>query len=215
MNIRLLPPTEAALQTCAFKGRSYSAAPGSVIDVYDADAATLQANGWIYVAPSGPTSSRPTGTLGPYSAASRSDDCRPKCGQKQPGPFYLAHILSCSKTVCDSCDSRDVLFALGVLLSGAGGCALVHAPWNESTVVLKFHIDWKKTNNYAGNCCGGCDPRSRYFSLDCHPFLLIAGLLFAWGLEPKRTEEFIGRIPYGNYVLKALFKLDGIISGWS
>ena len=47
------------------------------------------------------------------------------------------------------------------------------------------------------------------------PFLLIAGLLFAWGLEPKRTEEFIGRIPYGNYVLKALSKLDGIISGWS
>jgi hypothetical protein len=69
MNIRLLPPTEAALQTCAFKGRSYSAAPGSVIDVYDADAEILQANGWIYEAPSGPTSSRPTGTLEPYLAA--------------------------------------------------------------------------------------------------------------------------------------------------
>jgi hypothetical protein len=47
------------------------------------------------------------------------------------------------------------------------------------------------------------------------PLLLIAGLLFAWGLEPKRTEEFVGRLPYGNYVLKALSKLDGIISGWS
>lgn len=47
------------------------------------------------------------------------------------------------------------------------------------------------------------------------PLLLIVMLLFAWGLEPKRTEEFIGRMPSGNYVLKALAKLDQIISGWS
>jgi hypothetical protein len=47
------------------------------------------------------------------------------------------------------------------------------------------------------------------------PLLVIAGLLFAWGLEPKRTEEFIGRLPSGNYVLKALAKFDSIISGWS
>jgi hypothetical protein len=47
------------------------------------------------------------------------------------------------------------------------------------------------------------------------PLLLIAGLLFAWGLEPKRTEEFVGRLPWGNYVVMALSKLDGIISGWS
>ena len=33
-------------------------------------------------------------------------------------------------------------------------------------------------------------------------------LLFAWGLEPKRTEEFVGRLPYGSsYILKALAKL--------
>jgi hypothetical protein len=68
MNIRLLPPTEAALQTCAFKGRSYSAVPGSFLDFYDADALVLEANGWIHVAPSGPTSSRPVGALGPYAA---------------------------------------------------------------------------------------------------------------------------------------------------
>jgi hypothetical protein len=36
-----------------------------------------------------------------------------------------------------------------------------------------------------------------------------------WGLEPKRTEEFVGRMPYGNYPLKALAKLDEIISRWS
>jgi hypothetical protein len=47
------------------------------------------------------------------------------------------------------------------------------------------------------------------------PLLVLAGLLFAWGLEPKRTEEFIGRWPSGNYVLKALAKFDSIISGWS
>ncbi|MGH6837051.1 MAG: hypothetical protein ACREC9_16305 [Methylocella sp.] len=47
------------------------------------------------------------------------------------------------------------------------------------------------------------------------PLLVLAVLLFAWGLEPKRTEEFIGRLPYGNYPLRALAKLDSIISGWS
>ena len=46
------------------------------------------------------------------------------------------------------------------------------------------------------------------------PLLAIAILLFAWGLEPQRTEEFIGRVPYGgNYVLKALAKFDTILSG--
>jgi hypothetical protein len=47
------------------------------------------------------------------------------------------------------------------------------------------------------------------------PLLVIAVLLFAWGLEPKRTEEFVGRLPYGNYLLKGLAKLDLIISRWS
>jgi hypothetical protein len=63
MNIRLLPPVAATLQTRVFNGRSYSAAPGSVIDVLDADAQELEANGWVPVAPSGPTSARPTGTF--------------------------------------------------------------------------------------------------------------------------------------------------------
>ncbi len=47
------------------------------------------------------------------------------------------------------------------------------------------------------------------------PLLVVAVLLFAWGLEPKRTEEFVGRLPLGNYILQALAKLDSIISGWS
>jgi hypothetical protein len=48
------------------------------------------------------------------------------------------------------------------------------------------------------------------------PLLLIAVLLFAWGLEPKRTEAFVGRLPYiGNYILKALAELDSSLSRWS
>jgi hypothetical protein len=48
------------------------------------------------------------------------------------------------------------------------------------------------------------------------PLLLIAVLLFAWGLEPKRTEAFVGRLPYGgDYILKALAKLDSMPSSWS
>jgi hypothetical protein len=47
------------------------------------------------------------------------------------------------------------------------------------------------------------------------PLFVLAALLIAWGMEPKRTEEFIGRLPLGNYLLKALAKLDSIISRWS
>src|ERR1700747_3093127 len=68
MNIRLLPPVEPALQTRIVNGRSYTAAPGNVVDVYDADAEVLSGNSWTVIAPSGPTSARPTGTLGQYTA---------------------------------------------------------------------------------------------------------------------------------------------------
>ena len=47
------------------------------------------------------------------------------------------------------------------------------------------------------------------------PLLLVAVLLFAWGLKPKRTEEFVGRLLGGNYILKALAKLDSMLSRWS
>ena len=46
--------------------------------------------------------------------------------------------------------------------------------------------------------------------------LALAAFLIAWGQEPKRTEEFVGRLPYGgNYILKALAKLDSMLSRWS
>ena len=47
------------------------------------------------------------------------------------------------------------------------------------------------------------------------PLFVVAALLIAWALQPKGTESFIGRLPLGNYLLKALAKLDSIISRWS
>ena len=48
------------------------------------------------------------------------------------------------------------------------------------------------------------------------PLFVIAAFLIAWGMEPARTEEFVGRLPYGgNYILKALAKLDSMLSRWS
>ena len=42
---------------------------------------------------------------------------------------------------------------------------------------------------------------------------VLAAFLMAWGMEPKRTEAFVGRLPWGNYLLKALAKLDLMLSG--
>jgi hypothetical protein len=47
------------------------------------------------------------------------------------------------------------------------------------------------------------------------PLFVVAALLIAWALQPKSTESFIGRLPYGNYVLRALAKLDSMLSGRS
>ena len=44
--------------------------------------------------------------------------------------------------------------------------------------------------------------------------LVLAAFLIAWGIQPKRTEAFVGRLPYiGNYLLKALAKLDSMLPG--
>ncbi len=68
MNIRMLGPVAVAQQTRVVNGRSYTAAAGVEIDVIDCDAMIFQANGWTWVAPSGPSSARPTGTQGLYPA---------------------------------------------------------------------------------------------------------------------------------------------------
>jgi hypothetical protein len=70
----MFPPTAVTAQTIAVNGRTYSASPGSALDVPDFDAGALAANGWIKVAPSGPTSARPTpaATRAPYIAGNGS-----------------------------------------------------------------------------------------------------------------------------------------------
>ena len=63
MNQRLLPPVAISAQQLAVNGRSYAGTPGVAMDVPDFDGNELQANGWIFVALSGPSSARPTPTL--------------------------------------------------------------------------------------------------------------------------------------------------------
>jgi hypothetical protein len=41
------------------------------------------------------------------------------------------------------------------------------------------------------------------------PLLLaVAVFLIVWGQEPKRTEEFIGGLPGGEHLLRALAQLE-------
>jgi hypothetical protein len=72
---RLLPPVAVSKQTIVVNGRTYSGAPGQALDVPDYDAGQLTANGWIDVAPSGPTSKRPAAntTTAPYQAANGTE----------------------------------------------------------------------------------------------------------------------------------------------
>ena len=39
-------------------------------------------------------------------------------------------------------------------------------------------------------------------------FLAIAALLITWGQAPKSTEDFMGGLPGGDLLLKALAQLD-------
>jgi hypothetical protein len=59
LNKRVLPPPAGSTQTISPNGRTYSATPGSVLDVLDIDANIMLANGWVCGIPSGPTTSRP------------------------------------------------------------------------------------------------------------------------------------------------------------
>jgi len=60
---RLLPPPSQVSPISVF-GRSYSAVPGTSLDVEEGDAGALRANGWIYVARSGTTAQRPSAGAG-------------------------------------------------------------------------------------------------------------------------------------------------------
>lgn len=67
MTMRMLPPVDVAYRRREVNGRTYSAAPGTVIDVPDHDGLMLSANDWILVARVGTTAQRPTGTADPNS----------------------------------------------------------------------------------------------------------------------------------------------------
>ena len=56
---RLLPPINVAQQSMVVNDRSYTGQPGMAVDVQVIDSIHLEANGWIYIARSGPTSDRP------------------------------------------------------------------------------------------------------------------------------------------------------------
>lgn len=62
-NHRLLPPANGGKIT--LKGRVYDPA-GGVQDVPEFDSSHLQANGWVFLATSGPTAGRPTSALGTH-----------------------------------------------------------------------------------------------------------------------------------------------------
>jgi hypothetical protein len=70
-------------------------------------------------------------------------------------------------------------------------------------------------NDFDGNFPGGCSSCRGHgaFVWIAVQLLVLAVFLFAWALEPKRTEAFVGRLPYSNYLLKALAKLDLVLPG--
>jgi hypothetical protein len=68
---RMLASTVVSAQSRTVNGRTYSAVPGQALDIFDADAETLAANGWISVCLSGPTTQRPSTNMNgspPYTA---------------------------------------------------------------------------------------------------------------------------------------------------
>jgi hypothetical protein len=90
VNHLLLPPTNLAFQTCTVNARKYSAAVGVAVTAPNFDSEKLQANGWIFVAQSGPTSTRPTPSLNPIG---------PEGTEAGPGARYwdttLSEIIFC------------------------------------------------------------------------------------------------------------------------
>ena len=63
VNHRLIPP--AGTSKIIVNGRTFDPSAGAQ-DVPEYDSGHLQANGWIFLAPSGPTSARPTSALGTF-----------------------------------------------------------------------------------------------------------------------------------------------------
>jgi hypothetical protein len=51
-----------------------------------------------------------------------------------------------------------------------------------------------------------------FFKLIALLLFLVAALLIASGKEPQKTEDFLASLPGGDYVIKALARVDGWLS---
>jgi hypothetical protein len=51
-----------------------------------------------------------------------------------------------------------------------------------------------------------------FFKLIALVLFLVAALLIASGKEPQKTEDFLASVPGGDYVIKALTRVDGWLS---
>lgn len=51
-----------------------------------------------------------------------------------------------------------------------------------------------------------------FFKLIAFLLFLVAALLIASGKEPQKTEKFLANLPGGDYVIKALARVDGWLS---
>jgi hypothetical protein len=51
-----------------------------------------------------------------------------------------------------------------------------------------------------------------FFKLIAFLLFLVAALLIASGKEPQKTEDFLASLPGGDYVIKALARVDGWLS---
>jgi hypothetical protein len=94
---RMLPSPVVDEQTRIVNGRSFSGAPGAAYDIVDCDANTLEANGWTFVALSGPTSARPLPALTPIG---------PEGTQAGPGEKFFDTTLN-ALIVCDGATWRS------------------------------------------------------------------------------------------------------------
>jgi hypothetical protein len=103
VNHLLLPPTNLAFQTCTVNARKYSAAVGAAVTAPSFDSEKLQANGWVLISQTGPTSSRPTPSLNPTG---------PEGLQAGPGARFYDTTLS------------EMIFCDGVTWRSATGTAV-------------------------------------------------------------------------------------------
>jgi hypothetical protein len=86
------------MQQRVVNGRAYSGAPGSAFDVPSFDSQMLQANAWIFLAQSGPSSARPTPTLAGAIGAEGA----------QAGPGALFYDVTLDELiVCDGATWRS------------------------------------------------------------------------------------------------------------